>query len=52
MVEKERKKRGRGGGRLWGVEWGGGEERLLPKGKNGRVTIATICLQLPFKKLT
>ena len=33
VVEKERKERGRGGGRVWGVEWGGGEERLLPKGK-------------------
>ena len=52
VVEKERKKRGRGDVRVWGVEWGGGEERLFPKGKKGQVTIATICSQLPFKKFT
>lgn len=54
MVEKERKKRGRGEGRVWGVEWGWGEERrgFCPKEKNGRITIATICSQLPFKKFS
>ena len=54
VVEKERKKRGRGEGRVWGVEWGWGEERrgFCPKEKNGRITIATICSQLPFKKFS
>ena len=61
VVEKERKKRGRGAegqrGREGGREGGGVlnevEERrgIFPKGKNGRVTISTIYSQLPFKKI-
>lgn len=52
-VGKKKENEGeREGGRAGCVEWGGGEERLFPKGKNGRVTIATIYSQLPFKKFT